>query len=213
MLERLLTAIRRRLVNPLPESHTIRGFNVVVENTRPDIATADVLKRLDEALDLIARYQPWRIAHMRRDFRVFWIVRYPCRGAYYPAERACVTELTFLARCDITAATVASSIIHEGIHARVAGIGVTPANRDVSREERLCRRAELEFGEALPAHLGGPVIERARESLLLTDEGVAPVIDWRIANQRIAESDRAASRIPLDRSARLSCRFPAHCRG
>ena len=194
MLGRILGAVRARLIDGRREIREVRGFRVVVENTRADIATADVLGRLGEALDLIEQYQPWRKAHLRRDLKEFWVVRYPCRGAYYPVQRACVTELTFLARRDITAATVTSSIVHEGIHARVAQMGVSPVNRDSAREERLCRRAELEFGRSLPPALGAPVVERAQSTLLLDDEGVAPVIDWDVARQRIAEADRASKR-------------------
>src|SRR3954463_15619338 len=100
------------------EQHRILGLAVVVENTRPDIATNDVLARLDEALELIERHQPWRMRHLKRDLRQIAIVRFPCRGAYIPADRTCIAELTFLARRDITAAPVASSIVHEGMHAR-----------------------------------------------------------------------------------------------
>ena len=56
-----------------------------------------MLARLDEALALIERYQPWRLTHLRRDLARFWVVRYPCRGAYFPDSRTCMTELTFLA--------------------------------------------------------------------------------------------------------------------
>src|SRR5687768_16826236 len=87
---------------PAVELYDLRGFRVHVENTRPDIATTDVLSRLDEALALIERYQPWRLDHLRRDLHQIAVVRYPCRGAYIPAERTCITELTFLARRDIT---------------------------------------------------------------------------------------------------------------
>lgn len=173
----------------------VRGFRAVVENTRPDIATAEVLHRFDEALALIEQYQPWRLRHLRRDLAQFWIVRYACRGAYFPAERACMTELTFLARRDITAAPVASSIIHEGIHARVHRMGehfgVPWGARDRAREERLCRRAELEFGLALPPALGAPVVERALATLAMADEEVAPEIDWRLAQARQEAVDRA----------------------
>lgn len=176
----------------VPEFHVVRGFQVVVENSRPDIATADVLARLDDALGLVERHQPWRLRHLRRDLRYFWVVRYPCRGAYLPDERACMTELTFLNRRDITAAPVASSIIHEGMHARVDRMGVRREGRDRAREERLCRRAELEFGESLPPALGAPVVERALASLQLADHDVAPVIDWRVAMERQGEVDRQA---------------------
>lgn len=176
------------------ESHTVRGFRVIVENTRDDIATADVLARLDESLALIENHQPWRLTHMRRDVAEFWVKRYPCRGAYFPAQRAIMTELTFLARRDITAATVASSIVHEGIHARVDRMctSSTLAERDRAREERLCRKAELAFGQSLPRVLGAPVIERALQSLALEDQEVAPEIDWRVAQARQEAIDAKA---------------------
>jgi hypothetical protein len=176
------------------EQHVVRGFPVVVENTRPDIATPAVLQRLDEALALIERHQPWRFAHLRRDVERFWIVRYPCRGAFFPDTRTCMTELTFLARTDITAAPVASSILHEGMHARVHAMGVSPVERDMAHEERICRRAELAFGRALPPALGRPVIERAEASLRLTDADVAPAIDWAEAQRRQDAVDAAARR-------------------
>ena len=174
------------------EHHEVRGFHVIVENSRPDISTEVVLKRLDDALALIERHQPWRLAHLRRDLAQFWVVRYPCRGAFFPETRTCMTELTFLARADITAAPVASSILHEGMHARVHAMGVDPVTRDMAREERLCRRAELEFGQSLPPALGAPVIERASESLLLSDVDVAPSIDWAEARRRQNAIDDAA---------------------
>lgn len=167
-----------------PEHHTVRGFRVAVENSRADLSTAAVLERLDEALALIETYQPWRLRHMRRDLSGFWIVRYPCRGAFLPQTRTCLTELTFLARRDITAAPVASSILHEGMHARIHAMGAQPATPDAAREERICRRAELAFGRALPDQLGAPVVARAEASLELDDGDVAPEIDWQEARRR-----------------------------
>jgi hypothetical protein len=72
-------------------------------------------------------------------------------------------------------------------------MGVSRASRDRAKEERLCRRAELEFGRALPPELGAPVVQRALDSLMLEDEGVAPVIDWKEAQRRQDEIDRQAN--------------------
>ena len=118
--------------------------------------------------------------------------RFACRGAYLPGERVIITELTFLARRDITAAPVASSIVHEGIHARVNAMGVHRDGEDMAREERLCRRAELAFGLALPEALGAPVLERAMASLALEDHDVAPTVDWQEAQRRQDAVDRTA---------------------
>lgn len=173
-------------------SHVLHGIPVFVSNTRDDIATADVLARLDEALTLIDHAQPWRLRHLRRDLRAIHVVRFPCRGAFITDERVIVSELTFLARRDISPAPVASSIIHEGIHARVEVMGVRRGGRDRAREERLCRRAELDFGRALPPELGAPVVERALASLALDDRDVAPVVDWDEAARRQEAVDRRA---------------------
>jgi hypothetical protein len=196
MFRRLVDALVGRLANGA-ELHEVRGIRVVVENTRPDIATADVLARLDEALALIERHQPWRLRHLRRDLALIRVARFPCRGAYFPDDRACLTELTVLARRDITAAPVASSIVHEGMHARVHAmrsrvfrVGADPSL--LPREERLCRRAELDFGRALPADLGAPVVERALATLSMDDADVAPAVDWQEAARRVASADRDA---------------------
>ena len=169
----------------------IRGIAVRVENTRPDIETPFVLQRLDAALALIEQYQPWRLWHRRHDVAYIWITSFPCRGAYFPDRRAVLTELSFLARAaEFTPAIIASSILHEGVHARVDRM--TRGPRDSAREERLCRRAELAFGLALPPALGAPVIERAVASLGLADADVAPEIDWAAAHAVKARADAKA---------------------
>ncbi len=165
--------------------HELHGIPVVVENNHEGITTEDVVDRLNEALSLINEFQPWRLRHIQRDVARIKVERYPCRGAFIPEQRVVITELTFLARRDISAAPVASSILHEGVHARVHAMGVSPYNRDRAEEERLCRRAELSFGLSLPAQLGAPVIERALASLQLEDADVAPEINWNEAMRRL----------------------------
>ncbi|MDQ6611123.1 MAG: hypothetical protein M3Y64_01710 [Gemmatimonadota bacterium] len=200
MLKSFLSGLATRLAGepiaanemPSAEQFVLRGVHVAVVNTRPDITTATVVERLDEALGLIEQYQPWRLRHLQRDLRGIRVERFACRGAFIPDQQVCITELTFLARRDITAAPVASSILHEGVHARVHAMGVSPINRDRAREERLCRRAELAFGQSLPPELGAPVIERAWESLQLEDNDVAPTIDWTEAQRRQNALDQSA---------------------
>ena len=178
--------------------HSLHGIPVELHNTREDIADEAVLARLGEALDLLAAHAPRRLWHLQRDVRGIRVERFPTRGAFLPGERVILTELTFLARRDITAAPVASSILHEGVHARVHALrahvmGGWPRQPDMAREERLCRRAELAFGMSLPSTLGGPVVARARESLALADTEVAPAVDWQLARQRQDAVDRGAS--------------------
>ena len=172
----------------------MRAFRVIVENTRADIATADVLERLDDALALIEAWAPVRFRHLQRDLDAILVARFACRGAFFPEQRTCLTELTFLARRDIPPSVVASSILHEGVHARCHAFRMHMGGRatqdDLAREERLCRRAELHFGRALPPGLGAPVIERALATLTMDDADVAPAIDWSVAQARQDAIDR-----------------------
>jgi hypothetical protein len=180
-----------------PDTYVVRGCKVVVTNPRPDIETRFVLERLDAALGLIEQYQPWRLVHLRRDLRGLAVAPFPCRGAYFPGQRTVLTELSFLARsAEFTPAQVASSVVHEGVHARVhqmgQHLGFNQAARDAPREERLCRRAELAFGESLPQSMGAAVIARATQSLELADEEVAPTVDWTAAHAVKQQADAAA---------------------
>jgi len=173
-LSRLVVPVAKWVLEKLTTEHTVRDFRVRVQNSEPGVETEQVLARLGEAIDLIATYQPIRLAHLRRDISHFTIRRYAARGAYWGDERAVLTELTFLARRDIGAAVVASSVLHEGVHARIHQMARKRAFHDPAREERICRRAELAFGRALPQELGAPVIARAEEALELRDDDIAP---------------------------------------
>jgi hypothetical protein len=119
---------------------------------------------------------------MQRDVNQLVVQRFPCRGAFFSAERAILTELTFLVNPSFNTAQIAASIVHEATHARVAASLRSEVANGRPREERLCRMAELEFGLAAPD--GQAVIERARASLALEDEDVAPEIDWEEAWKR-----------------------------
>jgi hypothetical protein len=170
----------------------IRGIPVTVLNSRPDIDTALVCARLDAALGLIETWQPWRFRRLQHDLAGIRVSRFPCRAAYFPHTRTCLVELTFLANPAFSDAQIAASIVHEGVHARLHRAGLRLPPEEHAREERLCRRAELELGLAVPN--GEAVVERARQSLSLADDDVAPSIDWDEAARRVAEVDAAARR-------------------
>ncbi len=171
---------------------SVRGIPVVVDNTRPDIDTADVLGRLDRTLALIERYAPHHFRHLKRDFAYIVVQRFACRGAYFHEQRACLVELTFTVNPDFSDAEVAATILHEAMHARLHRLGFPLEMEDRARQERFCRRAEIEFGLLVPN--GERVVERAQWTVDQSDEDVAPVIDPNLAAQRIAEVDRAALR-------------------
>jgi hypothetical protein len=192
-LLRLLNGQRAPGVVSPPTSrstHEMRGIPVWVDNTRPDIDTAQVVARLDRALDLIERYVPHYFRHLKKDFAFIVVKRFACRGAYFHEQRACLVELTFTVNPDFSDAEVAATILHEAMHARLHELGFPLEMEDRARQERFCRRAEIEFGLLVPN--GERVVERAQWTVEQSDEDVAPVIDPYLAAQRIAEVDRAA---------------------
>ena len=175
----------------MTETRTIRGVRIAVFNTRPDIETSRVFERLDGALGVIERYQPHRLRRFRRDVAGIVVRRFPCRAAFFGDTRQCLIELTFAGGGQFSDAQVAASIVHEGVHARLLTMGLAGHPGCQAREERLCRKAELELGLAVPD--GQPVVERALATLTLDDVEVAPNVDWQVAEQRVADVDAAAA--------------------
>jgi hypothetical protein len=168
--------------------YSVHGIAVVVNNTRPDIDTNDVIARLERTLALIEQFVPHHFRHLERDFAYILVQRFACRGAYFHEQRACLVELTFTVNPNFSDAEVAATILHEAMHARLHQLGFPLEMEDRARQERFCRRAEIEFGQLVPG--GARVVERAASTLTQSDEEVAPIIDPIIAARRIAEVDR-----------------------
>lgn len=170
-----LRPVAAKLVHATPDTWIIQGVSVQVSDNRADANPEHLFKKIASALDLIAKYQPHRVRRMPRDMDVIWVREHTmCRAAFYgwPDLRACVLDDFFVGT--FPEVQIASSIVHEGIHARLRSAGVPWSDCQAARarEERLCREAELSFGLAIPN--GEAVAERARVSLLLDDENIAP---------------------------------------
>ena len=191
MLSDLIRRFVKQKPDPRVSRHLVRGIPVVVNNTRPDIETNDAVARIDRTLALIQRYVPHHFRHLQRDFAYILVERFACRGAYFHEQKACLVELTFSVNPAFSDAEVGATILHEAMHARLHNLGFPLEMEDRARQERFCRRAEIEFGELVPG--GDKVVERATLTLAQSDEDVAPVYDPRLAARRIAEVDREAT--------------------
>src|SRR5690349_10388450 len=194
----MLSWLKSALQGPQPEFRVIQGIRVDVLNTRDDVSTERVFRRAEAVIARVQQYQPWRLAHIRRDIAGIVVMRYACRAAYFPDQRVCMLELTFMANENFSDSQVAASFVHEGMHARLDQLsekyGVTPFASARARHERICRHAELDWGRAVPD--GAPVVQRALESMALADEEVAPMIEWGEASRRVAAVDQAQSALP-----------------
>jgi hypothetical protein len=194
MIESLRHWLQHRVDQWRTTSTMLRGLPVTLYNTRPDVDTREVLRRLEAALGLIELHTPHYFRHLRRDFSRVLVTRYACRGAFFPGDGTCLVELTFLVNPAFSLPQLAATILHEAMHARLHRLGFPLDRADRARQERFCRRAEIEFGNLVPG--GEPVVQRALASLEASDEHVAPDMDPRLAQQRVAEADIEALAVP-----------------
>jgi hypothetical protein len=159
-----------RLVAAAAARRAIHGIDVWVLNDGEHATDEALFDQAAAALELVHRHQPWRLRAMRRDFARIFIRRNDgCRALF---DGDCVLDSFFVAT--FRPAQVASSIVHEGVHARFRRGGRVPPRDLIAWEERQCRRAELAFG--LKAG-DAAVVERARASLALSDPEIAPLAD------------------------------------
>jgi len=189
MLRDLLPlALRDRYDATRSTRRVIDGVQVWFLNERADIDDAQLEARLAEALALLGRCMPHNLRRLRADVRSIWVKRWPNRGVFFHDTRIMVIDTTFVVNPTFTRAQVAATILHEGVHARITAMGVDRRFTNIADEERLCRRAEIAFGEQAPG--GAPVVARAREILALSDDEVAPGIDIAVAEARLRELRR-----------------------
>jgi hypothetical protein len=180
--DRVAAHLRRwiaRLQDASTERRELCGLEISILPASRD-EPEELWRKLEDALRLIATHAPVWIARMRRLGVRIHVQRTPGTRAKLVAGQVSVLDSYFVA--NFFPAQVASSIVHEAVHARVHAREVPHRQETMSREERICRRAELRFGRTLLAHQvegAEAVIQRAEESLSLADDEVAPAVDWR----------------------------------
>jgi hypothetical protein len=170
-MERAAASLGLDSLAPDPRRRMMRGIEVWVLNDHLHATDEAMFARIAAALDLIAGAQPWRIPMLRRDFAGIVVRQNTGCRAMFEHSGNCVLDTFFVAK--FAPGQVASSIVHEGVHARLRRGGRVVPPDLIAWEERLCRKAELGFGLRIPD--GAAVVERARQSLALSDADVAPL--------------------------------------
>jgi hypothetical protein len=189
MLRDLLPASLRDKVDiARSDRRTIDGVPVWFLNERADIDTAQLIARFTEVLRLLGTYAPRNLRRLRTDVQAIWVKRWPNRGIFFHDTRLMVIDTTFVVNPTFTLAQVAATVLHEGVHARVTAMRVDRRFTSIADEERLCRRAEIAFGQLAPG--GAPVVARAMEILGMADHEVAPSINLAEADAKLRELRR-----------------------
>lgn len=184
MIPRILTDpqgwAEEALLRAASERRRMHGLDVWLINDRQFATSDQLFARIDDALQLIADHAPWRLNAMRRDFSRILMRRQQGVRALFDAMGNCGLDTYFVAT--FRPEPVASSIVHEGVHARLRRGGRTVPRDLIAWEERLCRKAEVAFGLRIPN--GEPVVQRARAALAGSDHDIAPLAGDVVLRQR-----------------------------
>jgi hypothetical protein len=163
-INRALGRWYRDLIYRLSSRSVVRGLEVrYFMATDPEDRAG--WSKVQQAVEVLATYDLRRLERAKRDLRGILVVAVGGDGEYWRGQRLCVLDDRPVKSDDVTPFSVAGTIAHEAMHARLfhAGFGYGPGNRN--RVERVCCKAELDFGQRLPPEDGRPVVERAQARL------------------------------------------------
>src|SRR6266568_5963531 len=93
----------------------------------PDPESVDTLfRKVHEALDMIATYDPKRLRRIQRDVQGLCVGSAPNdrRGSSGEYTRLCLVSETYVSSHDTSTAQIASTIVHEATHVRIYGAGI-----------------------------------------------------------------------------------------
>ncbi len=120
--------------------------------------------KVEAALCLIRDNAPTRLHQIYHDIEIIFVAGNSSFLGQYIQEIATI-ELydSYVISNETSVASLASTLVHEAQHARLIRLGFGYDEKVRGRIERLCFKAERNFGKLLPS--GEEVIERAEEWL------------------------------------------------
>lgn len=121
-------------------------------------------EKVEKALLAFQRYSPCHFSRFQRDVEKIYIGGEPSFwGQYVHSLRLVQLNPDYVVAEEISEESIASTLVHEGQHARLYRLGFDYDPSIRARIERLCFIAEKNFGRRLPN--GEKLIERANRWL------------------------------------------------
>jgi hypothetical protein len=122
------------------------------------------LRRVEEALRLIQKYDPLRYDRLTRDLERVWVRDLAgALGTFNQSLHACSLDREFVQAERSCLELIAATIVHEAAHARLDRCGIGYEEELRPRIEAACFRRELAFAAKLPN--GEQVREQAEQKL------------------------------------------------
>lgn len=130
-------------------------------------------QQIAAALQLIARHSPADFARLQHLMRGIVVARlYGALAEWRKALDVCIVSTRFLRRETTSSAVVASTIVHELMHARLDALGFGYGETHRARVEHICFRASRRFLERLPPSLERDTAIQSVEDYLALDASV-----------------------------------------
>lgn len=149
----MIAKLLLRMFRAVAHREYVDGLELYVPLATREVRLS-VKVKLQASLDLIARYDPHRHAQLLRNIAGIVVWREQITpGGTNEETRFCMLSQAQLMQDRYGLAT-ATTLVHEGTHARLVRHGLKARNCDLGRMERTCKRAELAFLDRLPAFTG-----------------------------------------------------------
>lgn len=184
-LSHALWYLRWRILLGVSEKRVIHGIRVRA-TFHPDADTVTPpLDLVEAALNLIAKFDPRRLRRMQRDLNWILITRTTYAVAYFkPNLKMCVIGWQYLTAPGRNPGSVAATIVHEAMHARLFACKIPYDEPLRPRVEAVCRAAEADFARRFP---GGEELAQ----LILQHEPAPEAFSTATLDRRARESRQA----------------------
>jgi hypothetical protein len=175
LLERIAIRLGRR-----------REVHGILVSAFTDKANQEIaLERVVAAVELIRRYDPAAFRRMQSGLKRILVSWLPGTWGEYQQELdLCVLSEERVCARETSVAAIASTMVHEATHARLARAGVPYDETMRPRIERVCFRAQRAFGRRLPD--GRDVVDLAERQLVRKDDFTSNDAQW----HRLLDSGR-----------------------
>ncbi len=152
-----------RVARPIPVPGLCVRALLPDRTERPALAA-----RLTDALHIIARHSPLRLAYLQRDIDGVLIGATSNLGEWVPGARLVMLNFKYVLASTTSSEALALTLIHEGMHARLTRAGFAYDEARRARLERICVSAELLVARRIP---GGAELVSSAEQRLTYPEG------------------------------------------
>ena len=129
-----------------------------------------ILRRIEQALLLIKRYDRIRYDRLLRDLQRVWVLLLPSSIAIFEYKTyTCEIDTRYCLAETTTQELLAAAIVHEATHARLWRRGIRYEEAQRPRIEEICVRREIAFAAKLPN--GEDARDQAERTLALCATG------------------------------------------